>query len=190
MSATDEGDIVLDPVCGSGTTLVAAKSLKRQWIGIDCSHEAIEISRRRLAATPDTVEVKHHAPYRLARFLKLSRSAKVEYIAERLDMHIVQRNGNIDGFLKKTIDGVNVAVRYIESDEPKTVINQFVQAIEKKQSKLGIVVMSHVSKKEKEAIENKFGTSVQIFVISYQNICENNFNIEDVINGRQLTLAL
>ncbi len=34
---TDEGDIVLDPMCGSGNNLIAAKSLNRNYIGIDLS---------------------------------------------------------------------------------------------------------------------------------------------------------
>jgi DNA modification methylase len=32
-TATDEGDIVLDPFCGCGTTLIAAQKLNRKWIG-------------------------------------------------------------------------------------------------------------------------------------------------------------
>ena len=34
-ASSNEGDVVLDPFCGSGTTLVAAEKLKRKWIGID-----------------------------------------------------------------------------------------------------------------------------------------------------------
>ena len=45
---TDEGDIVLDPFCGSGTTLVAAQILKRNCIGIDQSKDAIELTKQRL----------------------------------------------------------------------------------------------------------------------------------------------
>jgi site-specific DNA-methyltransferase (adenine-specific) len=42
------GELVLDPFCGSGTTLAAARQLGRRWIGIDASREAIEIARTRL----------------------------------------------------------------------------------------------------------------------------------------------
>ncbi len=47
-SSSRSGDAVLDPFCGSGTTLVVAQKLDRRWIGIDCSDEAIELVKGRL----------------------------------------------------------------------------------------------------------------------------------------------
>jgi site-specific DNA-methyltransferase (adenine-specific) len=41
---------VLDPMCGSGTTLVAARNLGRSYLGIDQSPLAVQVSERRLAA--------------------------------------------------------------------------------------------------------------------------------------------
>lgn len=53
-ASSNEGDIVLDPFCGCGTTLVAAEQLGRKWIGIDISKDAIEITEKRLRETfPD-----------------------------------------------------------------------------------------------------------------------------------------
>ena len=34
-ASSNEGDTVLDPFCGCGTTVAAAQALKRRWIGID-----------------------------------------------------------------------------------------------------------------------------------------------------------
>jgi len=43
-----EGDIVFDPFCGSGTTLVAAKKLNRSYIGMDISEKYCDMARKRL----------------------------------------------------------------------------------------------------------------------------------------------
>ncbi len=48
MSSTNEGDLILDPFCGSGTTGVVAKENNRNFIGIDVNKEFIELSKRRI----------------------------------------------------------------------------------------------------------------------------------------------
>ena len=48
MLASNEGDIVLDAFCGSGTTLVAAMSLGRQCLGIDLGEHACRVAEQRL----------------------------------------------------------------------------------------------------------------------------------------------
>jgi site-specific DNA-methyltransferase (adenine-specific) len=47
-ASSNEGDIVLDPFCGCGTALVAAQKLNRRWIGIDITHLAINVMKKRL----------------------------------------------------------------------------------------------------------------------------------------------
>ena len=42
-ASSNEGDIVLDPFCGCGTTVAAARKLNRQFIGIDISSFAIDL---------------------------------------------------------------------------------------------------------------------------------------------------
>ena len=42
------GDFVMDTYCGSGTSLVTANNLNRNWIGIDQSESATEITKSRL----------------------------------------------------------------------------------------------------------------------------------------------
>ncbi len=44
----NEGDTVLDPFCGCGTAISVAQRLHRRWIGIDITHLAINLIRRRL----------------------------------------------------------------------------------------------------------------------------------------------
>ena len=45
---SNKGDIVADFFCGSGTSMVAAKELGRQYIGCDISKRTIEITNKRL----------------------------------------------------------------------------------------------------------------------------------------------
>ena len=48
LASTKEGDLVLDPFCGSSTTGVACKKLNREYIGIDNNKEFINLSKKRL----------------------------------------------------------------------------------------------------------------------------------------------
>lgn len=47
-ASSNEGDVVLDPFCGCGTTVSAAQKLNRQWIGVDITHLAIGLIKTRL----------------------------------------------------------------------------------------------------------------------------------------------
>ncbi len=63
-ASSNPGDLVLDPFCGSGTTLVAAQGLGRRWIGVDESPAAIGLCRRRLlhGPTPASFQILRPRP--------------------------------------------------------------------------------------------------------------------------------
>lgn len=48
VSWSDEGEVVLDPFCGSGTVAKVATALRRRWVGIEISKEYCEIANKRL----------------------------------------------------------------------------------------------------------------------------------------------
>lgn len=48
LASTQEGELILDPFCGSSTTGVAATMLKRRYVGIDLDAEYLELSKKRL----------------------------------------------------------------------------------------------------------------------------------------------
>jgi len=48
LMATDPGDLVLDPTCGSGTTAVVAEQWGRRWITVDTSRVALALARSRI----------------------------------------------------------------------------------------------------------------------------------------------
>jgi DNA modification methylase len=57
--ASNEGDVVLDPFMGGGTTIAVADKLKRQWLGIDQSAMAVKVTELRLQRQADLFS----APY-------------------------------------------------------------------------------------------------------------------------------
>ncbi len=57
LMATDPGDLVIDPTCGSGTTAYVAEQWGRRWITIDTSRVALALARARIMGT--------HYPYYL-----------------------------------------------------------------------------------------------------------------------------
>ncbi|HPD34533.1 MAG TPA: site-specific DNA-methyltransferase, partial [Candidatus Kapabacteria bacterium] len=54
LASSNEGDIVADFFCGSGTTLAVAEKLGRRWIGSDLSKFALQITRKRLLDIADS----------------------------------------------------------------------------------------------------------------------------------------
>ena len=67
ISWSNEGDLILDPMMGSGTTWKMAKALKRNFIGIEISPRYIEIAKKRCANIQEvlipTVEMKRDDPH-------------------------------------------------------------------------------------------------------------------------------
>ncbi len=73
-ASSNEGDVVLDPFCGSGTTVVAAQELERRWIGIDISAITIGIAQHRL----ERIGVKTPTPTGMPQDLVSARRLSVE----------------------------------------------------------------------------------------------------------------
>ena len=111
--ATDENDLVLDPFCGSGTTLVAAKLLNRDFIGIDISQEAVGLTEQRLA---NPVKSNSHL-LEQGEEKYLEKTDYERSVLKILDALPVERNGGIDGFLREYVDDRPVSVRIQKKHE-------------------------------------------------------------------------
>ena len=121
--STDEGDVILDPFCGSGTSLVAAKRLYRNYIGFDINPSAIEISRNRIKnpiKTSSTLLKKGKDFYD-------KKNDKEKQILSNFDCHIVQRNSGLDAILCKKINGSGVGIRIQKKNEPLNVALKYLK---------------------------------------------------------------
>ena len=149
--ATDMGDIVLDPMCGSGTSLVAAALLERHWIGIDTEPEAIELAKARLDKPQKT----------LSRLLEVGKNAyrkqdaKTRSLLEMMNTLVVERNNGLDGFLKVHYLDTPVAIRIQKENESlEETRRQLLKASATKGCILKILVRTHVSEYEMQAIHD------------------------------------
>lgn len=104
---TDEGDTVLDPFCGSGSTLVAAQLLGRNSIGIDIDPDAIELTERRL----ETPVVSDSLLMANGRESYKQHSKEAANYLHGIDYTPVHRNKGIDGLLKEEVEGLPVFIR-------------------------------------------------------------------------------
>lgn len=111
--ASDKGDIVLDPFCGSGTTLVAAKLNQRQYIGMDESLDAVELTKKRLAEPIKT----ESELLKKGRNTYLTADEELLQLLTGVELQPVQRNKGIDAILKKQYQGTPVLIRMQKKHE-------------------------------------------------------------------------
>lgn len=138
---TEEGDLVLDPFCGSGTTCVASKLLNRNYIGIDESADAIELTRERLD-NPIKTE---------SNLLKKGRDSYVNVDASALNLltgiefNPVQRNKGIDAILVEQYMNTPVLIRVQKKNETiDEAASLLAKAMKTKKSKRSILVKTSV----------------------------------------------
>ena len=138
--ASDEGDIVLDPFCGSGTTLVAGKLKKRKVIGIDISEDAIALTNSRLnnpIKSESNLLLKGKEAYNNVDILVEKFLHDIEYVP-------VQRNSGIDAILKETYQNSPILVRIQKENETiEEAIKQLSRATKVKQSKKAFLIRTN-----------------------------------------------
>ncbi len=111
--ASDENDVVLDPFCGSGTTCVSAAFLKRAFIGIDISKDAVKLARKRL----DKMVITQSDLLQKGKQFYLEKTPKELYILKSIGAFPVQRNSGIDGFLDHHFNGKPIPVKIQSKEE-------------------------------------------------------------------------
>jgi site-specific DNA-methyltransferase (adenine-specific) len=132
---TDEGDLVLDPFCGSGTTLVASKLLNRRFIGIDKSKDAVELSGTRVK---DLVKTSS-AVFDKGRDSFVDNDEFVLTWLGNADVKVVHRNAGIDCFYTDATYGI-VPIKIQRKTETLSNAIEKLKKSSKSKFKLGVVI--------------------------------------------------
>lgn len=164
---TDEGDLVVDPFCGSGTTCVAAKSMHRNFIGIDISEDATQLAEKRLAdmvITDSNLLKKGSSSY-------IEKSTEDMALLKSINAFAVQRNTGIDGFLQTHFDDKPVPVKIQGKHESiEDAIEKLEKSCKGKGYKLKIVIQTRQNTESRRLFNT--ATDVKIIKANYLLINE------------------
>lgn len=174
--ATNPGDVVLDPFCGSGTALVAAKLNQRNYLGIDVSSDAVELSKTRLA---NPVRSESNLLTQGRDSYRNSDNEILRYL-HGIPHTPVQRNRGIDAILHEEVDGKPVLVRVQRSHETLNESSSLlVKAARRKDSGLLVVVQTC----DVPSL-GFFGDDVDENVVVVESGAHSLFNVIENANGQ------
>ena len=155
---TDKGDLVIDPFCGSGTTCVAAKSMNRNFIGIDASKDAIELANKRL----EEMVITDSALLKKGTQSYIEKSELELAILKSIDAIPVQRNSGIDGFLKTHFEDKPVPVKIQSKNET---IEDSIEKLERASKNKGYKLKILIQTKEDIGNSRLFGINSDIEIM-------------------------
>lgn len=173
---SDKEDWILDPFCGSGTALVAARFLGRNAVGIDSSDDAIKIAESRLA----------HPIKSESQLLKKGRDAyqtaneQALTLLTGLDFVPVQRNNGIDAILREQIGNRPVPIRVQRPNETVfEAANALYFAGKTKYAQIMILVITR-SENDMEVFEN-LPSEIILIKTSAESIKEQLLTIKEKV---------
>lgn len=175
-AGSDESDIVLDPFCGCGTTLVAAQRLRRKWIGIDISPTACKLMKKRMQkefkiniqlirGEVDIEYVKKLAPFDFQNWVIVDKFLGKTSMRKSGDM-------GIDGFTPEILGAYPIQVKQSEGIG-RNVVDNFETAMRRIDKKKGyIVAYSFVKNANEEAARAKNEDGLEVILRTVQELIE------------------
>ncbi|MBI1868583.1 MAG: restriction endonuclease [Methylocystis sp.] len=150
-ASSNPGDVTLDPFCGCGTTVHAAQKLDRKWIGIDITHIAIRLIRRRLIdAFPQAKFDVLGVPRDLGAAQELANADKHQFQLWALSMIEAQpfkggrkgADGGVDGYLYFKPDGKTTEKAVVSvkggGNVGVSMIRDLIATVDREDAKIGV----------------------------------------------------
>ncbi len=181
--SSNEGDVVLDPFCGCGTTLAVAKRLNRKFIGIDISRTAGHVIKERLGGEVkfyggETIEdVKKMNPHDVAHLIIVDRWSGTINPKKTGDL-------GIDGWVEERT--IPVQVKRWENKVGRPEIDKFKTAIERDQKQKGIIVAEDFSKDAyAEVARIKDKHKIDIDLVKFETIFNTHNKSHNPNHGKE-----
>jgi DNA modification methylase len=169
-ASSNKGDIVLDPFCGCGTTLVAAQKLGRRWIGIDISRTACKLMSKRL----HSIGVSPHiitGDLTEEELLKYPPFEFQNWVCEKLGGRISPKKSGDMGIDGWTLDMLPIQVKQ-SRDVGRNPIDNFQTAIRRAKRKKGIFVALSFGKGAYEEAARAKNDGIEIKLITVKELLE------------------
>ncbi len=170
-ASSNEGDVVLDPMCGGGTTLAVAQKLRRQWTGIDVSPLACKKTESRLrllGASPKLLGM----PMSMKALRALQPFMFQQWVVEKLYAHPSRTkvgDMGIDGYM---FDGTPIQVKQSEG-VGRNVVDNFETAIRRLKKTSGTIIAFSFGKGAYEEIARaKNNDSLNINLMTIADILD------------------
>jgi len=177
-ASSNPGDIVLDPMCGCGTTIVVAHKLGRKWIGIDISTQACEVMKERMEDLEGITEVEVRGlPLTIKDLKKLDAFEFQDYICEMTNStktrHVADKG--IDGYY---LGEIPLQVKQQERVGRK-VIDEFETALRRRGKDKGYVIAFSFTRNAYEEAARAKEDNLNISLVSVNNLIRNDYRLEE-----------
>jgi len=174
--SSNEGDLVLDPFVGGGTTIAVAQKLNRNWIGIDVSPTACKVAEKRLK----NLGIKDIAilglPTSIKELESLPHFEFQNWVCKQLNGRSSDKKSGDMGIDGNTSNGIPIQVKQSQGIG-RNVIDNFETAIRRADKEKGIIVgFSFVKGAIEEVARIKDSEGVIIKLLTISEMLKADFN--------------
>jgi site-specific DNA-methyltransferase (adenine-specific) len=194
-ASSNEGDVVLDPFCGCGTTVSVANRLKRNWIGIDITHLAINLIKHRLGPDAKYEVVGEPKDYEGA--VQLAKEDEYQFQLWALGLDKARPGGGIKKGKDRGIDGKRFFWNELKQKDDLIVysvksghvgakdVRDLKGTVENNQAAIGVLIsLEHMTKDMKEeAAKSGLYKPNEFAENSYPKI--QLYTVEELMSGKK-----
>ncbi len=178
--SSNPDDIVLDPMCGCGTTIAAAYKLGRRWIGIDISSQACEVMKKRMEDLEGITEVKIRGlPLTAKDLRKVNAFEFQDYICDMTNSVKTQHVAD------KGIDGYYLGETPLQIKQQervgRRVVDEFETALRRKNKNKGYVVAFSFTKGAYEEVARAKDDKLDIKLVDMNELIKSDYDLEALL---------